>query len=240
MNPQEKIARLEGLLERVRRNATVARVSVRGDGDAIAAPIEVEEPADLDIEELELSDDEFVDLTDAEVEELPAQAAEIPTAAMSADESLDWEDVDEPPASSRRAIAVPSLDEALAQAAEPGAMEDGREIPLKTPPPESGPQESMPPAYVSPPLPAEAEFAPLAPGEALLDLGEPPAEAIELVEPRTPEPIEAAPESGEIAPEVVQRAAMPHAAPSAYVAAVRSFRPSTFVELLDASLSLGE
>ncbi|HEY6727399.1 MAG TPA: hypothetical protein VI197_25365 [Polyangiaceae bacterium] len=48
---------------------------------------------------------------------------------------LDFDDEEEPPASSRRAIAS-SMDEALADAA-------AREVPLKTPPPESGPQEAV-------------------------------------------------------------------------------------------------
>jgi hypothetical protein len=241
MNPQEKISRLESMLERVRRNASAARVPSRIDGGAkvAAAVAPVEEPADLEIEELELGEDEFVDLTDAEVEEIPAEAAEIPMAAMKADESLDWEDVEEPPASSRRPIAAPSLDEALAQASAPVAMDEGREIPLKTPPPESGPQESMAPAFVTPALPGEVEL-PAPEGESLLELGEPPAAAVEFAEPERAPPVEAAPESGEISPHVVQRAALSQAAPSAYVAAVRSFRPSTFIELLDASLSLGE
>jgi hypothetical protein len=56
------------------------------------------------------------------------------------DFGLDFDDEEqEPPASSRRPIAA-SMDEALADAAE-------REVPLKTPPPESGPQEaSVPPS----------------------------------------------------------------------------------------------
>jgi hypothetical protein len=258
MNPQEKIARLESLLERVRRNATAARIPGRTEGElaaalelppiAVAAPVEAAEQsadletADFEVEELELGEDEFVDLTDeevAELEEVSDEAPVIPAAAMSADESLDWEDVEEPPASSRRAIALPSLDEAMAQAAEPVAMDQGREIPLKTPPPESGPQESLPPAFVTASLPDEEEL------QAPQELESPPRAAIEFVEPvsharESVQPLEAAPESGEISPDVVQRAAPPHAAPSAYVAAVRSFRPSTFVELLDASLSLGE
>ncbi len=50
---------------------------------------------------------------------------------------LDFDDEDEePPASSRRPIAS-SMDEALADAA-------AREVPIKTPPPESGPQEAPP------------------------------------------------------------------------------------------------
>lgn len=48
---------------------------------------------------------------------------------------LDFEDEEEPPASSQRQIAS-SMDEALADAA-------AREVPLKTPPPESGPQEAV-------------------------------------------------------------------------------------------------
>ncbi len=83
----------------------------------VSAPVEPEP-----IEELELLDEEeFVNLTDAEME------------------------AEEPPASSRRPKAAESMDEALAGAAEQLDMEEGREIPLKTPPPESGPQAAPPP-----------------------------------------------------------------------------------------------
>lgn len=77
---------------------------------------------------------------------------------------LDFEDEEEPPASSRRAIAS-SMDEALADAA-------AREVPLKTPPPESGPQEAVilpksagfPEPDVDEALPGAAEATTLAQG----------------------------------------------------------------------------
>lgn len=58
-----------------------------------------------------------------------------PVQAQSPGYGLDFDEEEEPPASSRRAIAS-SMDEALADAA-------AREVPLKTPPPESGPQEAV-------------------------------------------------------------------------------------------------
>jgi hypothetical protein len=62
---------------------------------------------------------------------------------------LDFDDEEEePPASSRRPIAS-SMDEALADAA-------AREVPIKTPPPESGPQEAVAFPRSSPPAPAAA------------------------------------------------------------------------------------
>lgn len=129
-------------------------------------------------------------------------------------------------------------------------MEEGREIPLKTPPPESGPQEAPLPQMGAAPVPlieeADIQSAPVAPqGEALLELEEPPAAALEveqtLFEPAVeapaapPEPV---PESGQVAPQVVQRPAPVQSAPSAYVAAARGFSPQSFAELLDASLAL--
>ena len=51
---------------------------------------------------------------------------------------------DEPPASSQRSRIAGTMDEALARAAEQIQLEEGREVPLKTPPPESGPQAALP------------------------------------------------------------------------------------------------
>ena len=78
---------------------------------------------------------------------------------------FDFDDVEEePPSSSRRAIAS-SMDEALADAA-------AREVPLQTPPPESGPQEAvtlprmagLPQPDVDEALPGAAEYGQLAEG----------------------------------------------------------------------------
>ena len=289
MKAEEKIARLEGLLERVRRNATLPRHRAAepalstepadgfsheaGDGMA-AAPIEetsvveVGEPIaaidigeeEIEVEELDLTEEELVDLTEPESLRPPA-APEIAAEAASDEASIDWEEIDEPPASSRRPIAAESIDAAL-EASAHVELDEGREIPLKTPPPESGPQ-AAPPPYVPPAAPVPLDAEPLSEGdiqspsvppmradESLFELDEPPAEIEVAQSAPTPAPppviealeapIEHAPESGEVAPDVVARPALPQAAPSSYVAAVRGFRPSTFVELLDASLSLGE
>jgi hypothetical protein len=254
VNVEDKISRLEDLLARVRKNSAAPRerVELQAAAEPVAAEPEpngngaaAEEYYDEEeVEDLELSEEDIVDLTEAEEAPQPAVAAA----------ELDWEDEElEAPASSRRPIAAPSMDQAIASAAEePVAMEEGREIPLKTPPPESGPQEAPPmPAHA--PLPEIAEEADLYSGthataapvnEAMLDFEEPPPQAIEVLPPEPaaePEPaIEAMPESGEIAPAVVARPApVAPVAPSAYVVAARGFAPASFGELLDASLGLG-
>lgn len=87
----------------------------------------------------ELSDDDLVDVTDG---------TPLPT---DAEASLDFEDEDErPPASSQRVAST--MDEALAAAA--AQVDAEREVPLKTPPPESGPQEAPLPGFATaPPAP---------------------------------------------------------------------------------------
>lgn len=65
---------------------------------------------------------------------------------------------DEPPASSSRHKVATTMDEALARAADQIDLEEGREVPLKTPPPESGPQAAMAlPAGIHAPLAADIE-----------------------------------------------------------------------------------
>ncbi|MGC4090266.1 MAG: hypothetical protein QM756_20775 [Polyangiaceae bacterium] len=59
---------------------------------------------------------------------------------------------DEPPASSQRPKAE-HLDDLEQASAALASEEDGREVPLKTPPPESGPQAAPPPGMGAPPLP---------------------------------------------------------------------------------------
>ena len=105
---------------------------------AASAPVHQSAPPES-IEEVELLDDDLV-----EIQTVPPEAAPepppAPVIAQHSDFGLDFdEDEEEPPASSKRPIAQ-SMDQALADAAE-------REVPLKTPPPESGPQEaSVPPS----------------------------------------------------------------------------------------------
>jgi hypothetical protein len=81
----------------------------------------------------ELSEDDLVEVTEATA--APSEVAS----------DLDFE---EPPASSQRKVAS-SMDEALAAAA--AQLDAEREVPIKTPPPESGPQEAPPPAGMNAP-----------------------------------------------------------------------------------------
>jgi hypothetical protein len=74
----------------------------------------------------ELSEDDLVEVTEG----TPPPAA--------TDVDIDFEDEEQPPASSQRSRVASSMDEALAAAAE--QIDAEREVPLKTPPPESGPQ----------------------------------------------------------------------------------------------------
>jgi hypothetical protein len=88
----------------------------------------------------ELSDDDLVEVTEG--------------SPQPADVDIDFEDEDEhPPASSQRSKVASSMDEALAAAAA-DQREAEREVPLKTPPPESGPQAApMPTGLSAPPAP---------------------------------------------------------------------------------------
>jgi hypothetical protein len=89
----------------------------------------------------ELSEDDLVEV----IEGTPPPPAP--------DVDIDFEDDEEqPPASSQRSRVASSMDEALAAAAE--QLEAEREVPLKTPPPESGPQAAPPPTgMAAPPAP---------------------------------------------------------------------------------------
>ncbi len=258
---------------------------------------------------------------------------EVPATADANDVDIDFEDEEEqPPASSQRSTVAGSLDEALAAAAASQEQEAEREVPLKTPPPESGPQEAaipMPAGIAAPPAPdvdallgAEAEIPttadtgptqeqlgqtidleeargpqleldtpraeampapaqhelemPLPAREALGSYDDgllPPPEARDeleahrrrlLEEPIPPPPeslaqlpptpmqsgfspiapvleapgAEAAPSEDTTSPEVFARPAPPLGAPETIVSVREPFRPSSFVGLLDASLSL--
>jgi hypothetical protein len=189
---------------------------------------------------VELSDEEIVDITDVSVQ----STTEI---------LVEEEEEEEPPASSRRAIAA-NMTEALAGAADSVELDEGREIPLKTPPPESGPQAAPPPGLAAPPLPGVEEIAEadiLSGAQAArpeigatvdLEAGEP--QEFELGEPVREAPpahlIREEPPAAEVKPEVVVRPAVTASAPAgAFVTAARQFQPESFVELLDASLGLG-
>jgi hypothetical protein len=113
----------------------------------------VVDDADATVEVMELDEAEIVDITLEDEEEVPAAKAERvaanPPAAVT---DIDFEDEDDrPPSSSRRPILATSLDEALTGAA------DEHEVPIKTPPPESGPQEALPSAQVLQQKPLELD-----------------------------------------------------------------------------------
>lgn len=156
---QDRIAKLTSLLDRIQHNSAQPRPQrvVAPTVAQAAAPVaqparpSTVPPASADlVEEVELLDDDLVEIQTVPpeaasepppaVEAPPAPAVPEVPAAKQPDFGLDFEEEEEePPASSRRPIAA-SMDQALADAAE-------REVPLKTPPPESGPQEaSIPPS----------------------------------------------------------------------------------------------
>jgi hypothetical protein len=85
----------------------------------------------------ELSEEDLVEVTEG-------------TPLPASDLDIDFEEeAERPPASSQRQVAA-SRDEALAAAAH---VELEREVPLKTPPPESGPQEAPAPVLAAPAAP---------------------------------------------------------------------------------------
>jgi hypothetical protein len=179
---------------------------------------EPEAAPELEVVELELGEEEIVDITDVDdIEEIP----EAPTGLELSTE--------EPPASSRRPIAA-NMSEALAGAADSADadVDDGREIPLKTPPPESGPQAAPPPS----PQASTEELDELI-GEPILH---PPAPAHAIVDEHAPSGVIEVAERVE--PQIIERTAARAAQVSAIVQATRSFQPQSFAELLDASLGL--
>lgn len=129
----------------------------------------------------ELLEDDIIEVT-------PGTAAAAPGPSYALDE-LNFDDdedlaparsvqIEEPPISSSRQVPG-TMDEALARAADQIDSEEEREVPLKTPPPESGPQEAMN-------LPA-GMHAPLAPDiEALLESDAPPPRT--FTQPAVPTP----------------------------------------------------
>ena len=251
----------------------------------------------------ELSEDDLVEVTEA-TSVPPPVATEV---------DIDFDDEDEqPPASSQRSKVASSMDEALAAAA--AQLEAEREVPIKTPPPESGPQEAPMPAGIAAPaapdvdallgqeldIPTRARDANAGPtpeqlGQTIdleeargpeLELAEPKSEAAPASKPieelevalpgrgvgggyddnlqpppeaqqdleahrrrleddQVPPPPESLgqlpsmqPRAAAAGPEIVARPA-PAGSPEAFSSVRESFRPSSFVELLDASLGLG-
>jgi hypothetical protein len=141
----------------------------------------------------ELSDDDLLEVSTIP----PAEAAGPPEAApeappeivVSVSSEVELEE-ERPPSSSRRSKVAETLDEALASAAQM-EQEEEREVPVKTPPPESGPQEAaapLPGGLEAPGVPdvegLEADMlGPPSMGPTAEQLGE----TIELEAPRGPE-----------------------------------------------------
>jgi hypothetical protein len=196
VSARDQIARLEGLLERVRTNAAKARPAAEWRANVATVPPKVEvvspapvmpapvappfalspmtseappvaaasptpppvaaappvdvpawapesgssvQPRPPSAPPEELSDDDLLEVTT--IPPATAAAAEEP-ADLSVDVELSM-DEEEPPASSSRTKVAATIDEALASAAD---SDEEREVPVKTPPPESGPQAAGPPA----------------------------------------------------------------------------------------------
>jgi len=131
----------------------------------------------------ELSDDDLLEVTT-----IPPEPEETTDVEVSIDEPET--DVaaerDEPPVSSSRTKVAETIDEALASAVE---MDGEHEVPVKTPPPESGPQAAGPPpqGLEAPRIPdVEALEADLLPPVSVGPTAEQLGETIELEPPRGP------------------------------------------------------
>lgn len=194
MNTQEKVSRLKSLLERIRANAARPRrrfesavmVTPPGDGGKTNAE-------ELD-EELVLLDDDIIEVSESAV----PPPAESPVHAA---RGIDFDDEEEEekeskPASSRRPIAQQAAAEELDEAS--AALGDvGHEVPIKTPPPESGPQSATPPPLSSEPAGVHAAEAELASANLMptveqlgqtLELEESAGPSLGLAQPAEPEP----------------------------------------------------
>ncbi|MEO8904255.1 MAG: hypothetical protein ABI488_17990 [Polyangiaceae bacterium] len=145
----------------------------------------------------ELLEDDIVEVSVSESVESIAPAGSV------LDDDLNFDDdeiseesartSDEPPASSSRHKAAGTMDEALARAAEQIDFDEGREVPFKTPPPESGPQEAMPlPMGIHAPLAPdidellEADILPVGGVYAAVPTTEQLGQTIDLEEARGP------------------------------------------------------
>jgi hypothetical protein len=193
VNVEEKLSRLEDLLARIRSNAGRPRQAPEAH---VSAPDGVSADDEID-EELVLLDDDVIEYTS----EAP------PAVALSHDIDFDDEEEEDDvePASSRRPKVAENMADALETAA--AQLEEGvREVPLKTPPPESGPQSATP---APPPPPQQIgglitdsldSLEPPAHGPTsgqlgqTIELDEAPGPELELDVPLEPERVEEPPE----------------------------------------------
>lgn len=294
MSTQDTIDKLQGLLERVQRNArasrpVASRSSLVGTEQAQASTYaRPESSPPIEITELELlEEDDIIDITADDELAAPLQSSE-EISEFDLDQFAEEEE--EPPASSRRPKVAASMDEALA-----GAAELEREVPLKTPPPESGRQIASSPPGAQQPVPLP-DLSGLGAADAVDELLGRPAsptlgqlgETVELDEPtsaplelehaapppsesRSSDDLEASLPGGQAAgaydadlappsrargdlaelrqregaaePELTSKVyqrplAAPKSPAATFVERRPAFEPSTFLELLDASLAL--
>jgi hypothetical protein len=151
----------------------------------------------------EFGDEQPEELLEDDIVEMTSADAGLASANNTLDE-LSFDDLDdkhtapppsddEPPASSSRSKIAGTMDEALARAAEQIQLEEGREVPLKTPPPESGPQAAVAlPAGIHAPLAPdieellEADILPSGGVRAAVPTAEQLGQTIDLEEARGP------------------------------------------------------
>jgi hypothetical protein len=143
----------------------------------------------------ELLEDDIVEMTSTEAELRPVNNGldELSFGDLDDKRTAPPPNDDEPPASSSRSKIAGTMDEALARAAEQIQLEEGREVPLKTPPPESGPQAAVAlPAGMHAPLAPdieellEADILPSAGVRAAVPTPEQLGQTIDLEEARGP------------------------------------------------------
>ncbi|HEY3254379.1 MAG TPA: hypothetical protein VGJ91_10535 [Polyangiaceae bacterium] len=150
----------------------------------------------------EFSDEQPEELLEDDIVEMTSLESELPAANNTLDElNFDDDDLDdkrtapphdeEPPASSSRSKIAGTMDEALARAAEQIQLQEGREVPLKTPPPESGPQAAMPVGIHAPLAPdieelLEADILPTGGVRAAQPTAEQLGQTIDLEDARGP------------------------------------------------------
>jgi len=168
------------------------------------SPLDHEEDVSGVVAISEFADEQPEELLEDDIVEMTAsEAASLPAVTHTLDE-LSFEDVDvdekrappasedEPPASSSRSKIAATMDEALARAAEQIDLEEDREVPLKTPPPESGPQAAaMPQGMQAPSAPdidelLEADILPNTGVRAAVPTAEQLGQTIDLDEARGP------------------------------------------------------
>ena len=144
----------------------------------------------------ELLDDDIVEMTPADSAVAMAPDQNGMDDLNFDDEELDRDSgprVEEPPAPSSGSRIAGTMDEALARAAAQIEHDEGREVPLQTPPPESGPQEAMalPMRIHAPALPdieelLEADILPKGGVNAARPTAEQLGQTIDLEEARGP------------------------------------------------------